>query len=63
MNKNFIKKLDQQLFFGFLKKIKNKFDDTKQLVLHKKFVNKLSKKTNLKNLTILNNDKKNILSK
>jgi hypothetical protein len=63
MIKDFIKNTDKKLFFGILKKIKNQFDNIRQFFFHKRFINKLSKKTELKNLTFLNNDKKNSLSK
>jgi hypothetical protein len=63
MIKNFIKKLDQTILFNFVKKIKNKFDDLKNFTTHERFVKKISKKTDLKHVTILDNDKKNDLSK
>ena len=62
MIKNAIKKIDKILLFGILKKIRNKFDDQIKSIIHKRFVNKISNKTELKNYNFLNNDKSNELS-
>ena len=62
MIKDIIKSLDKKIFFGYIKILKNKFDNSKKIVFHKKFVKKILKKTELKNFSIFNNDKKNKLS-
>ncbi len=62
MIKNIIKNLDKKFFFSLIKKLKNKFDDTNRKKIHKKFVKKMLNKTEHKNFTFLNNDKKNKLS-
>ena len=59
---NTIKKIDKILLLEFLKKFSNKFDDQIKSIIHKRFINKISNKTELKNYNFLNNDKSNELS-
>ena len=47
MIKDIIKSSDKKIFFGYIK-FKNKFDNSKKIVFHKKFVKKILKKTELK---------------
>ena len=61
MIKNTIKKMIKFYFLEFLK-IRNKFDDQIKSIIHKRFINKISNKTELKNYNFLNNDKSNELS-
>ena len=63
MIKKIIKDLDKKFLFGLLMNVRKKFDLFYQGFFHTRFVKIISKKTELKNITILNNSKENELSK
>lgn len=58
-----LKKFDQKFLLGFLKKFYVLFQFFKKNYLHKKFLKRIESKTELKNISFLNNYKVNTLSK
>ena len=61
MIKNLIKS-DKRYCFNTIKKIKSEFDQLTRIVFHKRFVKKIMNKTDHNNISILNNNRNNILS-
>ena len=62
MIKNLIKEIDKRYCFNTIKKIKSEFDQLTRIVFHKRFVKKIMNKTDHNNISILNNNRNNILS-
>jgi len=62
MNKNFIKDIDRVIFFSIIKKIIIKLSIFYKIFFFNRFVKKMLNKTELKNISLFNNFKKNELS-
>ena len=62
MIKNLIKEIDKRYCFNTIKKIKSEFYQLTRIVFHKRFVKKIMNKTDHNNISILNNNRNNILS-